>query len=263
MNEPIEVFFSYAHEDEALMNDVRRQLIVEERNGRIIKWHDRQIPPGANWRDQIDGRLERAAIILLFLSPHFIESDYCYEGEGLTALKRHDAGTARVIPVILRPCLWDRSPYGRLQALPRDAMPVTSWRDRDEACLSVATGVMSVVDEVAQGRRAASASRTVVPSGKPPRLDGAEKIELLMPALLNEMREDLRTHPTSRVFVVLKRGWVFNHEGLYLTYFLDEHEDLEGKLLVLENLGLIREVTNTNVRRFAFQEHFVDYLAAT
>ena len=36
MDRPIEIFFSYAHEDEDLMNDVRRQLIVYERNGRIL-----------------------------------------------------------------------------------------------------------------------------------------------------------------------------------------------------------------------------------
>src|SRR5712691_7128476 len=102
----IEIFFSYAHADEDLMNDVRRQLVIHERNGRILKWHDRQIPPGDEWRNHIDSRLNRARIILLFLSPHFIESKYCYEIEGKTALRRHQDGTARVVPVILRPCAW-------------------------------------------------------------------------------------------------------------------------------------------------------------
>jgi hypothetical protein len=30
VDRPLEIFFSYAHEDEDLMNDVRRQLIVYE-----------------------------------------------------------------------------------------------------------------------------------------------------------------------------------------------------------------------------------------
>lgn len=89
---------------------------------------------------------------------------------------------------------------------------------------------------------------------------GHAKIERLMPALLEEMREDLRNHPTSREFVVLKRGWVYNSSGFYLAYYLDEHEDLEAKLQVLANLGLIQEITYNNVRRFVFQEEFVDYL---
>jgi hypothetical protein len=36
VNAPLEIFFSYAHDDEDLMNDVRRQLIAFERNGRIL-----------------------------------------------------------------------------------------------------------------------------------------------------------------------------------------------------------------------------------
>jgi hypothetical protein len=62
MLKPIEVFFSYAHEDEGLMNEVRRQLAIHERPGYIIKWHDRQIPPGDEWKGQIDERLNRAEI---------------------------------------------------------------------------------------------------------------------------------------------------------------------------------------------------------
>jgi len=45
----------------------------------------------------------------------------------------------------------------------------------------------------------------------------------------------------------------------YLAYYLDEHEDLEGKLRVLENLRLIRDITHTNVKRYAFEEPSVDY----
>ena len=89
---------------------------------------------------------------------------------------------------------------------------------------------------------------------------GHAKIERLMPALLEEMREDLRNNPTTREFVVLKRAWSYNSHGPYPVYYLDEHEDLEGKLQVLANLGHVHDVTNNNVRRFCFQEDFVDYL---
>src|SRR5687768_15227287 len=121
----IEIFFSYAHEDEGLMDSVRRQLIVFERQGRIVKWHDRMIPAGASWQGEIDGRLNRAQIILLFVSPSFIESRYCYDVEMGAALERHAKGDARVLPIILRPCAWDATPFASLQALPRDARPLT------------------------------------------------------------------------------------------------------------------------------------------
>lgn len=148
MDRPLEIFFSYAHEDEELMNDVRRQLIVHERNGRILKWYDRMIPAGAECHNQIDKHLESADIVLLFLSPHFIESRYCYEVEGGVAIRKHESGSARTVPIILRPCSWEATPFAKLQALPRDAKPVTRWKDRDEACLDVSRAVMALVDDL-------------------------------------------------------------------------------------------------------------------
>jgi hypothetical protein len=142
---PIEIFFSYAHEDEALMDTVRLQLVVRERLGEIVKWYDRMIPAGDEWRTQIDDRIERAHVILLFMSPNFLASRYCYEIEGEVALRRHREGSARVIPVVLRACDWKVTPFGELRGLPQDGIPVTQWADRDQATLDVAQGIMASV----------------------------------------------------------------------------------------------------------------------
>ncbi len=147
---PIEIFFSYAHEDENLMNDVRRQLIIFERKRQIIKWHDRMIPPGEEWENHIDSRLRHAQIILLFVSPSFIESKYCYDIEVREALKRHESKEAHVIPIILRPCAWEEAPFSKLQALPKDGRAVSQWQDRDQVCLDIAKSVMEVARRVAK-----------------------------------------------------------------------------------------------------------------
>lgn len=139
---PIQIFFSYAHEDEALMDEVRIQLIAHERIGDIIKWHDRMIPPGEDWQHEIDHRIEQAHVILLFMSPAFIASRYCFEIEGEVALRRHQERSARVIPVVLRACNWNVTPFGDLQALPTDGIPFTQWPDRDQASLDIAQGIM-------------------------------------------------------------------------------------------------------------------------
>ncbi|BFU90507.1 MAG: hypothetical protein NTAFB01_16940 [Nitrospira sp.] len=103
--------------------------------------------------------------------------------------------------------------------------------------------------DLSQGRRPTSASQ---PS--------FAKIERLLPALLEEMREDLHNNPTTREFVLLKRAWAYNSRGPYLAYYFDDHQDLEGKLQVLTNLSLVREIIYNSVRRFVFEEEFVDYL---
>ncbi|MEM7794112.1 MAG: TIR domain-containing protein [Cyanobacteria bacterium P01_C01_bin.118] len=81
--------------------------------------------------------LKRADIILLLISADFIASDYCYEIELQQAMERHQAGEARVIPIILRPADWQNTPFSELQAFPTNAKPITSWSDRDEAWLNV------------------------------------------------------------------------------------------------------------------------------
>ena len=68
------------------------------------------------------------------------------------ALARHEAGEARVIPIILRPATWETSPFSKLQALPTEGRPITSWRSRDEAFRDVARGIQKIVDKLTQPR---------------------------------------------------------------------------------------------------------------
>ena len=159
MQRPIEMFCSYAHEDEALVGDLRSQLVVYDRQHAIRWWHDREIPAGKAFAGEIDTHLERADIVLLCVSPDFFGSDYCYDVEMTEALRRHESGCARVIPIILRPCGWESAPFAHLAALPTDGKPVTRWDDRDEASLNVAEGVMAVVRELAARDRPAEPSR--------------------------------------------------------------------------------------------------------
>lgn len=150
---PIEVFVSYSHEDDSLRQKLGAHLSLLKRQNVIDEWHDRLIDAGEAWADRIDQRLESAAIILLLVSADFIASDYCYEREMKRALERDDAGTARVIPVILREVdNWQAAPFGRLQALPDRGKPVSSWSNEDAALADVARGIRRVVESL-QGWR--------------------------------------------------------------------------------------------------------------
>jgi hypothetical protein len=98
----------------------------------------------------IDQHLRSAQIILLFVSPDYIASEYAYGVEMKEALRKHGAGEARVVPIILRPCPFEKLPFSHIQALPTDARALTLWEDRDQVCLDVAHGIMSAV-EAARG----------------------------------------------------------------------------------------------------------------
>lgn len=104
-----------------------------------------KISAGTEWKDQIDARLDSADLILLLVSPDFLASDYCYDVELQRALERHIAGEARVIPIIVRPVDWHEAPFAKLQALPRDGKPISTWARRDEAYKDVVTGIRGAV----------------------------------------------------------------------------------------------------------------------
>jgi len=146
--EKIEVFFSYSHRDEHLRDELVKHLSLLKRQGIITEWNDRKIVPGAQWADEIDKHLNLAQIILLMVSADFIASDYCYGEEMMRAMERHKNREALVIPVILRASDWISSPFGKLQALPRDAKPVTSWTNMDEAFVSIVEGIRLACREI-------------------------------------------------------------------------------------------------------------------
>lgn len=156
----IEIFFSYAHEDEELRDQMANHLAHLERQGVIKRWHDRQIPPSNEWGGEIETRLNTADIILLFISANFMASDYCYTIEMPRAIERHERGEACVIPIILSPCDWQGAAFSKLQALPKDAQPVTKWQDRNEALLNVVEGIKATIKKI----KAKAASSAPLPT---------------------------------------------------------------------------------------------------
>src|SRR5450631_982102 len=144
----IKIFYCYAHEDKALRDDLEMHLSSLKHQKQITHWHDGEIYPGMEWQQEMEVHLNTAHVILLLISPHFMASDYCYGIEMEQAIKRHNTGKSCVIPIILRPVLWEDAPFSKLQILPTNGIPVTRWQDRDEALWAVAKEVRKVIKEM-------------------------------------------------------------------------------------------------------------------
>ena len=67
------IFVSYSHQDQRIVSSIADRL---ERSGYSI-WYDRDIQPGSLWDDTIKNRLKDSSVVLLFISSHFVRSDYC------------------------------------------------------------------------------------------------------------------------------------------------------------------------------------------
>lgn len=158
MAAPVEIFCCYAREDQLFLQQLKTHLMPLQWQRLITLWADTDINAGWEWEKEIEKHLETAHMILLLISPDFMASEYCYSKEMKRAVERHERGEARVIPVILRPCLWQQAPFGKLQALPRDTMPVTSvkWHNLDDAFFNVAEGIHKAVEELTSKHSAES-----------------------------------------------------------------------------------------------------------
>lgn len=148
--DPVDLFYSYAHEDEKLRDELDGHLALLRRKGVIRPWHDRGIVPGQKWDEAIDAQLSSADLILLLVSMDFLNSDYIWGKELATALARAERGDASVVPVLLRAVDIEDAPFAKLQGLPTDLRPVTSWPNRDEAWTDVAKGIRRAVEAIQQ-----------------------------------------------------------------------------------------------------------------
>jgi tetratricopeptide (TPR) repeat protein len=144
---PLNLFISYSHRDDDLREEFAKQLSQLERDG-VLRWDDRRLEGGDEWKGVIDERLNTADIILLLISTDFLASKYCYDVEMKRALERHDQDHARVVPVILRPCDWKHSPFARFNALPKDGKPVVDWATHDHGFFNVVQGLRRLVEEL-------------------------------------------------------------------------------------------------------------------
>src|SRR6266581_602724 len=144
----IEVFISYSHKDQTFREELGIHMSNLKRQNIISSWYDGNIAPGSEWEPEIMHHLTTAQIILLLISADFVHSDFCYSIEMKQAIDRHNAGEARVIPILLRPTDWQGAPFAKLKILPTDAKAVTKWRRRDDAFADIVQGIRASIHEL-------------------------------------------------------------------------------------------------------------------
>ena len=67
------IFVSYAHKNDAAVLEIISTL--QSRGFRV--WYDEGIEAGSEWPESIASHLERAQLVLAFLSPAYLQSDNC------------------------------------------------------------------------------------------------------------------------------------------------------------------------------------------
>lgn len=144
----MKIFISYAREDEAFREELRKHLSGLLRQKIITDWHDRKLVAGQHWGREISAHLQASSVILLLVSPDFMASDYCWDVEMVHAFAMEKRGDAVLIPIVIRPVDFEDGPFSHLHALPRDRKPVSRWDDQDEAWVDVVKGIRAAIGQL-------------------------------------------------------------------------------------------------------------------
>lgn len=147
--EPVKVFISYAHKDEAYKDELLEHLSGLRRQRFIQSWTDRAILAGDKWDDVIKKNLHEAQVVIFLVSPSFMASDYIQDYEIKLALERSNKSGSGVciVPVPVRTCDVENSPLKEFQGAIRDFKPVSSWPNKDDAWMDVINKLKALIQE--------------------------------------------------------------------------------------------------------------------
>jgi hypothetical protein len=142
------LFISYSHADEAYRAKIQT-VIKSLRLPNLTVWDDREFEAGDEYARIILEWLRAADLILLLISHDFMASDYCYNIELPIALERHTEGTAKVLPIIVRACNWQKHSFGKLYAIPSDGKtdgkPIADFPNPDHAYQQVGESIQKAI----------------------------------------------------------------------------------------------------------------------
>jgi TIR domain len=131
---PVEVFCSYVERDRAQLETLITHLSMLEQRGLISIWYVGKANAGSHLFDEIDAHIASAQIILLLVSPDYLASSEAQRIEA-QILRKNASEETPVIPILLRPTVWQNSSFSHLQALPLNGKFVSTWEDKDEVAV--------------------------------------------------------------------------------------------------------------------------------
>lgn len=149
----MKIFLAYSPEDELLKTELEEHLSLLQKKNLISVWNASKIAAGEDISLKIAEQIRAAQIILLLISSDFLASDILEHPDIKSALaqqqKRSD--TLRVIPVVLRDCVWRVGELAHLKPLPNNGYAATNtkyWNTQDEALKHIAVGLQKIVADL-------------------------------------------------------------------------------------------------------------------
>lgn len=174
--EKLKIFISYSHLDARYKRELLVHLKSLELTHNIDVWYDGKILPGDTIDKEILEQLEISDVVLLLVSPNYLQSSYCMNVELDKAIERHQEGTCIVVPVILSESIIDNSlSFSKLMRVPEDGKPIQKFRPQNNGYVNAVARIKQLIDIKFINTRKSSVKEPVSPISIKLYQDGIEK----------------------------------------------------------------------------------------
>lgn len=153
------IFVLYTPEDAHYWQQLQKHLAELQRQNVISTYHEGSMTAGSTIAAEMQTYLDRADMVLLLVSPDFIASDrqYHYAEQAQNAQKR-------IVPILVRPCMWQDAAWGKLAPLPTSGKAVSQYDKADDGFFEVAQGLRKLIEPDWEGEENGDKTSTPPPN---------------------------------------------------------------------------------------------------
>lgn len=144
------IFISYTLRDIDWLDRLKVHLKPIEREGIIELWDDTKIMAGARRKDELQEALYTSRVAVVLVSAEFLASDFISEHVLPKLLSRAAYGGTTIIPIIISPCLFDRSELSVFQTIRTpNGRPLTALKraEQEQILVNVAETILEVLEK--------------------------------------------------------------------------------------------------------------------
>lgn len=140
----MEIYLSYAREDVQYGERLKRGLAPMAKDFGYTIWSKQNITPGALWQQEMGQHLRDARLFIPLLSADFLADDRC-TAETKGALQMEQRGSLKVVPVLLRVCMWEYSDLSSYPVLPSNGRAIANYTRQDSAWVAVQEAIIKII----------------------------------------------------------------------------------------------------------------------
>jgi hypothetical protein len=139
-----QVFISYSHKDKLWLERLQTHLTPLRYGSKIDYWDDTRIKIGGNGREAIQEALARAKVAVCLVSADFLASKFITKVELPMLLKAAEQDGVTIMPVIVSPCRFLRTPsLAQFQAAndPKRALCKMKLAEREKVLVKLSESI--------------------------------------------------------------------------------------------------------------------------